>query len=155
MSEAAWGIVGTLSGTVLGWALAYFQDRRKRAFVGENVRSLLRLEIEQNLHELNGFLAAVDRRVANVAPVRHAQRADALRDVNLPRFYHDRWDSLGPLIAEHLKRNTILQIEQHHRTLRSLEENKATPAEDRSDPTWYPDQERFIARIREIGNPIR
>jgi hypothetical protein len=149
-------LTGGLAGAVLTSVASWLRERSRRKFVGANVTKLLELEIDQNLEELKGFEAAVERRVnAKHSPVKYAQRADALRDVVLPPFNHFRWNSLAALIAEHIPRQKLQAVEEHHRMLSFLEINKATRPEDQSDKSWYPDQERFIARVKAIGNPLK
>ena len=148
-------LTGGLAGAVLNSVVSWLREERRKAFVGKNVRKLLELEIDQNVDELIGFEAAVDRRSARIAEVRHAHRRDGLRDVVLPSFSHSRWDSLAPLIAEHLPSDKLKLVEAHHRALKFLEANKATRLEDRSDENWYPDQEKFIAKVKQIGNPLK
>src|SRR5438105_4051934 len=94
--KAAW--IGAVAGFVVwffSWLWTLWTDHRAR----NRIRSMIRVEIDDNLALLRRFIEAVDARVNFTAsPMARMQRGDALSTEPLPTFSHRIWEDLTPSV---------------------------------------------------------
>lgn len=113
-----------LVGVVTGWALGYWQTRRRERKVEGNVRTLLRIEIDENTAALRDYQESVRKRIGSHAlQAQHFQlmvRSDSFRLTELPEWRHQAFDKLFSSLSGALNEEQIREVSDFHRRLDKL-----------------------------------
>ena len=148
--KAAW--IGAVAGFVVwffSWLWTLWTDRRAR----NRIRTMVNIEIEDNLEALTGFLAEVDNRVNFTnSPMANMQRGDALSSVPLPTFSHKIWESLTASIPTGLNESEIRDVHGFHAQLDESIRLKNISRGPQSQ--WRTDVEGVVNGLLERGNPL-
>jgi hypothetical protein len=124
MSEAIFGVIGTIIGTIIGAILGFRlseratrqrEERTEKRQAGA-IRTLLRLEIDQNLALLRDFWSEVNQvdeseEDPDLARLRLARRMVGLP---VPHWCHTMWKSQTPLLVVALSEEEIKQVHNLH-----------------------------------------
>ena len=109
MTEALIGLIGTIFGTIIGFALSetatWFRARRTEQKQVESVRTILSLEIAHNLSLLQQILD---------------EPAEIVSSGRLPAWSHQIWESQLPIASMALTPEEIKQVHKFHYDLYSL-----------------------------------
>lgn len=148
--KAAW--IGAVAGFVVwffSWLWKIWTDRRAR----KRIRTMLSIEIEDNLTTIRGYLSDVESRINfTSSPMANMQRGDALSSVPLPEFSHRIWESLTPSVPIGLNESEIRKVYGFHDQLDELTRLKGISRDPRSE--WRISVENVISGLLESGNPI-
>ncbi len=149
--KAAW--IGAVAGFVVwffSWLWTLWSDRRAR----KRIRTMISIEIQDNLSSLREFCAAVEERVTftNASHLANMQRGDTLSAIPLPEFSHRIWESLTPSIPLGLNENEIREVHRFHALLDELIRLKGISRDPISQ--WRNEVEGVINRLLEKGDPI-
>lgn len=145
--------IGAVAGFVVwffSWLWTLWTDRRAR----KRIRTMITLEIEDNLSGLRAFVAAVEVRVnfTNVSHLATMQRGDALSAIPLPEFSHRIWETLTSSLPVGLNEDEIRQVYHSYSELNELTRLKGISHDPRSQ--WRPEVEGVLNGLLEKGNPI-
>jgi hypothetical protein len=148
--KAAW--IGAVAGFVVwffSWLWRLWTDRRAR----NRIRSMIRIEIDDNLDALHLFLEAVDRRVSfTSSPLARMQRGDALSALDLPMFSHRIWEALTASVPVGLNETEIQKVHRFHAKLDELARLKGLSHDTQSQ--WHREVDTLIDAIVSLGNPL-
>jgi hypothetical protein len=149
---AAW--IGAVAGFVVwlfSWLWTLWSDRRAK----KRIRTMLVLEVEANLKNLQEFCAAVDNKVAfwKNQHLADMQRADALSTIPLPTFSHRIWETLTSSIPVGLDENEIRDVYHFHAQLDELVRLKGIQRDARGH--WYDEVNGVINGLLNEGNFLK
>ena len=126
MSEAIFGVIGTIIGTIWGfvlseWATRQREERTEKRQAGA-IRTMLRLEISQNLASLRDFWGKVNQvdeseQDPDLARLRLARR---MIESPLPHWSHRMWESQMSLLTIGLSEEEIKQVHDLHNRLDAI-----------------------------------
>jgi hypothetical protein len=130
------------------------QQKQEREFA-ESVRTMLSVEIDDNVKALERFDAGIDLQlVFSETPVRKGMdRPQVLGVTQLPLWKHEYWRTLTASIPVALSPDEIRKCHEHHSLLDELTTIKGTPRSGTS--TWHNVMEQKMSDLKEIGNPLR
>ncbi len=112
-SELLLGFIGTLFGFALSELATYLRTMQQDRKQARNVRAILRLEMQQNLHLLNSMMAEFKPEdEANESVRRH--RALRLLELPAPRFSDAALSSQMALLAAALGEDEIGGVFNHY-----------------------------------------
>ena len=148
---AAW--IGAVAGFVLwffSWLWTLWTDRRAR----NRIRTMISIEMEDNLETLREFCSAVEERVnfTNASHLANMQRGDALSTLPLPTFSHRIWETLTSSIPVGLNENEIIDVHRFHAQLDELVRLKSISRDPQSQ--WRADVENVIEGLLHKGNTL-
>ena len=148
--KAAW--IGAVAGFVVwffSWLWTLWMDRRAR----NRIRSMIRIEINDNLDALRCFIAAVDQRVnLTASPLTGVQRDSALTAVTLPAFSHRIWEDLTASVPIALNETEIQNVHRFHANLDELIRLKGISHNTESQ--WQQEVDAVIDLVINRGNPV-
>ncbi|MBC8264298.1 MAG: hypothetical protein H8E47_09275 [Anaerolineales bacterium] len=126
MSEAIFGVIGTIIGTILGFMLSEWATRQREERTEKRqtraIHTMLRLEIDQNLALLRDFWSKVNQvdeseQDPNLACLHLARRMVGLP---VPHWCHTMWKSQTPLLVVALSEEEIKQVHDLHNRLDAI-----------------------------------
>lgn len=126
MISAIIGVVGIVIGTILGFVLneiaRWWREKRAEKKQIRAVRTMLSLEIDQNLALLRDFWSKTkDVDLPEDKPDRHNLiLVRRLSESPLPLWSHKMWESQMPLLATALSEEEIKQVHRHHNKLDAI-----------------------------------
>lgn len=133
MNDAAIGIIGTLSGTLLGFVLSTIDNRwreqRTERRQAQSVRLLVGLEIQQNLESLERLLEGIphldtnpSKKVESPKDIDqlHYSYAYRIAQKRLLVWIHNAWESQMAMLPIALKPREIQQVQNFHQKLRDI-----------------------------------
>ena len=147
--EGAW--IGAVAGVVLWganilWTLLWTERRARK-----RIRTMLRLEMDDNRAAVQQFLAAVEAKAANTQQSPGMDpRHFALSTVGLPTFSHRIWETLTDSIPIALDEAEIAQVHLFHNYLDELVRLKGMQRNDL--PAWVALFEQVISDLMSIRN---
>ena len=186
MTEAIVGVIGVLLGTALGFGLNEYAGRKQEARTEKmqvrSVRTIVSLEIEENLRLLWQFWRSVEA-LPDEADRDAMNFSRRLIQVPLPGWSHGAWESQLSSLAAALTAREIRQVHVHHNRLEritairaQLEAFAATQRDewmsapdaggvvrsvaglsrvfDWNAPELWAECERGVEELRETGNPL-
>ncbi|MGR3309264.1 MAG: hypothetical protein ACUZ77_00670 [Candidatus Brocadiales bacterium] len=179
MIGAIIGVVRIIIGTILGFGLneitRLFREKRTEKKQAQAVRTLLSLEIDQNLALLRDFLGKVKHvDMSKEKPVpRPLIMAQRLIELPLPCWSHKMWESQMPLLATALNEEEIRQVHLHHSKLDTITDirtklyEEVKPLRDGEISEWasyrlsekvpplWEECERIVSKLFALKNPLQ
>lgn len=160
MSEAIFGVVGTILGTIVGFVLneVATRQRERRLKKGQiqAVRTILSLEVDQNLAVLRDFwnkVNQVDRvdESEQDPELAHLRLARRLIDLPMPHWSHKMWESQMSLLATALSEEEIKRVHDLHNRLDTIATIRSTlsalASEEHEDWRAAPKTERGLVPL--------
>lgn len=125
------------------------------AAFAERVRTMLSVEIEDNVKALERFDAGIDLQpVFSDPPVRKGiDRPEVLSVTQLPSWKHEYWRTLTTSIPLALSPDEIHKCHEHHSLLDELTVIKGTSRNKIS--TWHNVMEQKMNDLKKKGNPLQ
>jgi hypothetical protein len=130
--------------------------REQDAAFAERIRTMLSVEINDNVKALDKFDAGIDYQlVFSDNPVRKGMtRPEVLGITQLPSWKHEYWRALTASIPLALSPDEIRKCHEHHTMLDELTTIKGT-SRSAASSTWHNAIEQTLSKLKEIGNPLR
>jgi nitrogen fixation-related uncharacterized protein len=119
----------------------------------ERVRTMLSLEIEQNLAAFEKYDAGIDERILfQNSRLQPKERAQQLSDIPLPEWKHDYWEGLTAQIPTALTPDEIRKCHEFHSRLKEL--TRLCNFSRTPQGTWHQCMEQEIANLKGLKNPL-
>jgi hypothetical protein len=148
-------VIGAVGGFVV-WLFSWFWTLYSERKIGTRIRTMLSLEIEENLTALRAFCSAAEnRQTLTASHFAGMQRRDAFATAPLPTFKHGIWESLVASIPLALREREIPALHWFHFGLNELTRQKALSEGLLSSREWRDSFERQINELLQIGNPLK
>jgi len=146
------GAAGGLVVWLLNWFWLLYSDHK----TGVRVRTMLSIELEENLTALRVFLSAAENHVTLPAsPLGNVQLGDQLAIAPLPTWKHDVWDRLVASIPSALGEHKIMEVHQVHVDLEELTRLKMSSRGVSSGHVWCDNFKTQINALLQRGNPLK
>lgn len=139
MSEALFGLLGTLFGFALGELANLLRTIRQERREARNVRALLRLEIERNLERMRGL---IERLVTDRTPAANESerknRAQRLIEASAPDLSRDALGAFLPQLPATLNEAQIGKVLSHYEGVAKLNTlyNRLVELQDSQRQLW-------------------
>jgi hypothetical protein len=117
------GVFGAISGTSLGFLLSELRQWTTEGKQAERVRTMLKLEIEQNKVLLREFWSKASQ--AELLPEPDFNIAQSLLAISLPQWSRRVWDSQVSLLPVALSEEEIKQIHSLYNRLDQIKEKNS------------------------------
>jgi len=123
MTETTAALLGVVVGFVMNEAATFFRTRREERQRSQGVRTLIRIELDQNL----GGLTNLDQRIQaeegrDATTPGHLHLPAFLARMSLPAWSHTLWESQLPDVARALRPEALRKTHEFHRDLDNLSE---------------------------------
>ena len=148
VKSALLGVSGALLVWIVSWLWSLHLDHR----TGKRVRTMLSLEIDENLHNLTKWRESAKKSVTfsqGVLP--DMQYGDALGMLDLPAWGHGRWQEGLQLIPIALDEEEIRHVHRFHQRLDEVSEFKKRN-HLRSE---FEELGNLVDGILKSGNPLK
>jgi hypothetical protein len=124
------------------------------------VRTILKIELEDNLDRLRDFIKEANSRVnfPKTSNMSLIQRSDGLRSTPLPEFSRQRWEATATSnLIEALDNEEIKQVNGFYKELDRIIRLKREMLKDNkcSNSDWRKEFEAALNNILEKGNPLK
>ncbi len=148
-------LIGAAGGLVVwlcNWLWLLHSERKIRT----RIRTMLSIEIEENLTALRAFSSAAQNHVTFTAShLANIQRLDQLAIAPLPKWKHDIWAGLLASIPLALQEQKIREVHQFHMDLDELTRLKMSSSGESSGHAWFDNFEAKINALLQRGNPLK
>jgi hypothetical protein len=146
------GAAGGLVVWLFNWLWLLYSGHKTRT----RIRTMLSIEVDENLAALRAFLSAAQSHVTLTAsPLAEMQRRDQFATALLPTFKHATWTALLASIPLALQEQEIRGVHQFHLDLDELARLKTSARGVSSGHEW---SDNFGAQINALlrrGNPLK
>ncbi len=141
-------LIGAIAATITSAIWSRLEERRKR----NRMRTMIGLELANNLDALRNFCAEVDQRVTFQSPqIANMERGDALSTIVLPAFVGRVWESLTPDIPMALDEGEIKDVYHFYKQLDELSRLKGISRDPHSQ--WHKQVDAVITDL--LGTGVR
>jgi hypothetical protein len=148
-------VIGAVAGFVVwlfNWFWTLFSERKSRI----RIRTMLSIELEENLTALRSFYATAQSQATLTAtPLAKMQQRDYLTTADLPAWNHAFWNGLVTSVPFALRPHEIRAVYGIHCGLDELSRLRASSAGLNSGLEWRDAFEDLIKRLLEAGNPVK
>jgi hypothetical protein len=119
----------------------------------ERIRTLLSLEIDQNLLAFEKYDAGIDDRILfQNRKLQPKDRPNQLSDTPMPVWKHDYWEGLTASIPSALTTDEIKKCHEFHARLKEL--TRLSNISRNPNGNWHLCVEQEISALKQLGNPL-
>jgi hypothetical protein len=148
-------LIGAAGGSVVwlcNWLWLPYSERK----LSNRIRTMLSIELEENLIALRAFSSSAQDHVTLTAPhIAKLQRGDQFATAALPPWKRDIWTGLLASLPLALQEDDIRAVHQCYFELDELTKLKASSRGVSSGHEWFEAFDVKVHSLLQRGNPLR